>query len=224
MKCNFALQFALEEEVSKEIRKNISQLDMIAGTRFYTGYGDSIIVCVGGVGKVNAAMSTQLLIERYKPGYVINCGVVGAFHDFDIGKILIPRYFVQHDVDTSGAGDEVGFVSTVNKTGFGAWYISLDKAASEVGLDVANIGCVATGDWFVTDGFRAEAIRSLFDATCVDMEACAIAQVCYRNSVKMGAIKSVSDIIGNEGKSYYPCFDKAVESLGNAVDRMVRVM
>ena len=151
------------------------------------------VLCVGGVGKVNAAMAACILCRDYAPELVLNLGVAGSLDDAPAGTVVAADSCVQHDVDTTLAGDAAGFVSTVNVRSFPCSFS--DEAAAMLrlrGLPVRR-GIVATGDWFARDYSRAEWIKREFGASVVDMEAGAAAQVCMRAGVPFLAVKTVSD-------------------------------
>ena len=91
-----------------------------AGSTFHEGVlmGLPVVLVQCGVGKVNAAMATQLFIDLYHPDLMMNVGVAGSFEDLPIGTLVLPDRFMQHDMDTSGIGDPVGLISTVNRMDF----------------------------------------------------------------------------------------------------------
>ena len=155
----------------------------------------------GGVGKVNAAMSTQLFIDRYAPDYIVNAGVAGSFLDIPIGTVVLADTFVQHDVDTSPMGDPIGMVSTVNKIDFPTDDLPLMKSILD-GMNTPYLtGKVATGEVFMVKGERTDRVAELFSPTLCEMEGGAIAQVCLRNGVKFTALKSVSDRLCHENNA-----------------------
>lgn len=175
----------------------------------------NIVGCVGGVGKVNAALSADLLCRRYGVELILNIGVAGCMTDLPIGSLVLASDLVQHDVDTSAVGDPVGLVSTVNRIEFPAWKPDhCLELLHGLGYD-AELGRVATGDWFAVKGERANEIQKNFNPLLVEMEACAIAQVCLRNQKKFVALKSVSDHIFSDGqKEEYFDFKQTMEDLG----------
>ena len=146
-------------------------------------------------GKVNAAMATQLFIDLYHPDLILNVGVAGCFEDLPIGTLVLPDRFMQHDMDTSGIGDPVGLISTVNRMDFPTARLEDARAALD-SLGVSyRVGSVATGDWFATECDRARWIADTFHPLLIEMEGCAAAQVCWRNNVPFLALKSVSDCV-----------------------------
>lgn len=176
---------------------------------------DGTLVLVGGVGKVNIALSTQALLDRYSVGEVWNAGCAGAFEGLPVGTIVVGTHCVQHDVDTTLAGDPPGFVSTVGRVEFPCDFVEDTLAA----LPGAQVGVVATGDQFSRDFDRARAISQRFHATVCDMEGCAVAQVCLRNQIPFRCLKTVSDhlLSPTQETEYQTNFSKAMVALDDAV-------
>lgn len=176
---------------------------------------DGTLVAVGGVGKVNAAMAVQAVLDRFPVTEVWNAGCAGAFADLPVGTIVVGAHCVQHDVDTSLAGDEPGLVSTVNRVEFPCDFVEDTLAA----LPKAQKGVVATGDWFGRDHDRAKAILERYHAAVCDMEGCACAQVCLRNNVPFRAIKAVSDHLFSPAQEaeYQANFSRTMTALDEAV-------
>ena len=206
----YGVLYAMEKEAAGLLQKLKAQpLDSVAGMSLYALPGEHIL-CVGGVGKVNAAMATQILIDRFQADAILNAGCVGAFSDLPTGTIVIAESCVQHDVDTTLAGDPPGLVSTVNVTYFPCRLMDLPGAVR---------GIVATGDWFGKDHDRARAIQTTYNATVCDMEACAAAQVCLRHGLDCLVVKSVSDHLLSPAQDveYRENFSRAMDSLDAAV-------
>ena len=177
-----ALSYAMAGEIESILPSGAEPLETIAGVPFYA-IDDNIIACCGGIGKVNAAMATQLCIDRYRPDLILNAGVAGSFQDLPIGTIVLADSLIQHDVDTSPIGDPVGLVSTVNRLEF-RWigFLWLKKLLKELGVSYVT-GKVASGDVFMGQGGRADWVARTFSPTLCEMEGCAVAQVCLRNGV-----------------------------------------
>ncbi len=221
---SIALLYAMPKEIDSLLRElpGASLIMTVAGVNFYTISGD-IIAVTGGIGKVNAAMAAQLVIERFHVSTIINVGVAGCFRNVDIGTLILADKFVQHDVDTSGCGDPVGLVSTVNVVEFPT--TALPKAQTvldKIGLPYL-VGTGATGDWFATRGERAKWIHDTFRPLFIEMEGAAIAQVCMRNDVAFLALKSVSDcLFGNDRYDFN--FPKAMENLNTVALKFARMI
>ena len=212
------LQFAMPAELfALPGVKGMEPFETVSGVPFYE-IAPNILACAGGVSKVNAAMAAEILCLKYGVDLILNAGVAGCATDLPIGSLVVASEFLQHDVDTTAVGDPLGLVSTVNLVHFPTWE---SEKCVELLADLgytATTGRVATGDWFATKGSRAEWIRDTFDPLLVEMEGCAIAQVCVRNGVKFVAVKSVSDhfFSENQAEEYFD-FGQALENMGKVV-------
>ena len=213
-----ALQFAMPAELhALPGARELQPIDTVSGVPFFEA-APGIMACAGGVSKVNAAMAAEILCLKYQPDLILNAGVAGSCAELPIGALVVARDFVQHDVDNSVVGDPVGLVSTENRIDFPTWEPERVQAMlKELGYD-AGIGRVATGDWFATGGGRAREIMERFSPTLVEMEGCAIAQVCLRNNVRFVSVKSVSDRLfsAKQADEYFD-FGEALEKMGAIV-------
>lgn len=213
-----ALQFAMPAEFhALPGARELQPIDTISGVPFFEA-APGIVACAGGVSKVNAAMAAQILCMKFQPDLILNAGVAGSCAELPIGALVVAKDFVQHDVDTSVVGDPVGLVSTVNRIDFPTWEPERVQAIlRQMGYE-AGIGRVATGDWFATGGERAKTIMERFAPTLVEMEGCAIAQVCLRNNVRFVSVKSVSDRLfsAKQADEYFD-FGEALENMGKIV-------
>ncbi len=189
------LVYAMASEIESLLTaQNAQPLQTVCTVPFYS-IREDIVACAGGIGKVNAAMATQLMIDLYHPDLIVNAGVAGCFENMEIGSIVLAEGFVQHDMDTSNIGDPVGFVSTVNTVNFPTAYFEESKKAMDLTGMPYRTGLVASGDWFAVDCDRARWIQDTFHPFLCEMEGCAIAQVCLRSGIPFISIKSVSDCL-----------------------------
>ena len=207
---------AMEEELESilDIMDNIEEKE-IYGLTFKTGQieKNKIIVVKCGVGKVNAARVTQILIDTFNVKCVINVGAAGALNPFlNIGDIVIGEKLIQHDFDITAFDHDKGYI-----TGVGDYIYSdieliekFKKAANNLKKKDYKIktGIIATGDIFCTDIEMKNKIYSKFDADCVEMEGAAIAQVCYLDNIPFIVIRSISDSPNGNNEID---FDKFVE-------------
>ena len=195
------LAYAMTGEIQSILDSTGAKLlETVCGAPVYE-IEPGILAYAGGVGKVNAAMSAQLFIDRYHPDWIVNAGVAGSFLDLPIGTIVLADCFVQHDVDTTPMGDPIGLVSTVNRVEFPTSEIEKASAIlTDLSVDFRT-GKVATGEVFMTKGQRADWVAKTFSPTLCEMEGGAIAQVCLRNGVKFTALKSVSDRLCRENNA-----------------------
>lgn len=195
------LAYALKGEIRSILKSmNPRLLETTGGVAVYE-LEPGLLAYLGGVGKVNAAMSAQLFIDRYHPDWIVNAGCAGSFVELPIGTIVLAKDFVQHDVDTTAMGDPIGMVSTVDRVAF-----PTDEPERLSGILTAQgvaheVGRVATGEVFMTKGQRADWVAETFAPMLCEMEGGAIAQVCYRNGVKFAALKSVSDRLCQENNA-----------------------
>ena len=214
------MMYAMDGEIESLLKnENARLIEKVAGASFYQ-IRDNVIACAGGVGKVNAAMSTQLIISRYQPDVVLNVGVAGCFENVPIGTLVLATGFVQHDSDTTALGDPVGLVSTVNMVTFPtSWQEKSRLAMDRLGLP-HRPGLVATGDWFATDTPRSQWIFDTFHPLLCEMEGGAVAQVCHRNGVPFIALKSVSDCV-LEHHDFFFNFPEAIRELNGVAMKFI---
>ena len=219
------LAYALKGEIRSMLRTaDAKPLETVSGVPVYE-IEPGILAYLGGVGKVNAAMSAQLFIDRYHPDWIVNAGVAGSFQDLPIGTIVLAKDFVQHDVDTTAMGDPIGMVSTVDRVDFPTSELErLSAILTAQGVE-HRTGRVATGEVFMTKGSRADWVAETFSPTLCEMEGGAIAQVCLRNEVKFTALKSVSDRLCQENNAEeYFNYGEAMAKLNAVVLPFARVL
>ena len=192
---------AMQEELEKILKiMEEKEEKEIYGITFIIGKIEDtkVVVVKSGVGKVNAARTTQILIDKLKVKSVINVGSAGALNPLlDIGDIVIAEKLVQHDFDITAFDHEKGYI-----TGVGDYIYSdneLVKKFKDIGNKIKNktykitTGVIASGDIFCTDISMKNKIYSKFNAECVEMEGAAIAQVCYLDKVPFVVLRSISD-------------------------------
>ena len=207
---------AMEEEQEEilNIMNNIEEKDIYEVTVISGKIEDTEVVLVkSGVGKVNAARTTQILIDKLNVKSVINVGSAGALNPFlNIGDIVIADKLIQHDFDITAFDHDKGYI-----TGVGDYIYSnleliekFEKAAKSLENEDFKVkkGTIATGDIFCTDIGMKNKIYTKFDADCVEMEGAAIAQVCYLDEIPFIVIRSISD--SPNGKNQID-FDKFVQ-------------
>ncbi len=199
---------AMEQEVEllRAALEN-TQTEKIANSEYTTGTyeGKDVILVKSGIGKVNAAMTTTILLEKYQPNVVINTGSAGGFDTaLKVGDIVISDEVRHHDVDVTAFGYEKGQMA-----GMPAAYNSDEKlmdiakqAVAEVGEHNAAVGLICSGDVFMADPARVEAVRQDFPTMkACEMEAAGVAQVCYQFGTPFVVIRALSDIAGQESNN-----------------------
>lgn len=192
---------AMEEEVELlKDKMNIKENVKIAGMEFFKGtIKDKDIVLVrSGVGKVNMATCTQILVDEFNVTAVVNSGVAGTLDPtLNQGDIVISTDAVQHDFDTTVFGSPLGEISRLGITFFEADKDMVEIAKKSAGnISGINIkeGRVASGDQFVAGGVIADRIKENFgEVSAVEMEGASMAQVAYLNNIPFVILRSISD-------------------------------
>jgi adenosylhomocysteine nucleosidase len=203
---------AMEEEVVnlRESMEVISAKNVV-GLDFYLGKlsGNNVVVVRSGIGKVNAAICAQVLVDMYAVDCIINVGVAGALDkSLTIGDIVISSDAVQHDFDTSALGDEPGVISRMDISVFPAdeGLVNLAKDTVEsLGYPV-YVGRVASGDQFVSSDEVKARIKKMFNASCCEMEGAAVAHAAYLNKIPFVVIRAISDNADDSGDVDYDRF------------------
>lgn len=192
---------AMEEELKvvlndMEVEKKSSHAGMI----FYEGnyYDKEIVAVICGVGKVNAGICTQILISIFNVEKIINIGVAGSLREnICQGDVVIANSLIQHDVDASGFGYDIGRIPRLDVFDFKTDKALLDSCleATENGLKNHNVfvGRIVTGDQFISDNEKTLWLRNYFAAHACEMEGGSIAQVCHLNKIPFIVIRSISD-------------------------------
>ncbi len=202
---------ALDEEINllkKEL--NTAKECKIAGQNFISGTlkNHDVIILRCGVGKVNAAIGTTLLNHLYHPKFIINVGSAGGISSsLNIGDIIISTEVSYHDVDLTAFGYEFGQASQMPKSYKpDSKLVKMAKNCAKYMKDQkVYIGLVTSGDSFISGYNQVCNIKEKFTEACAaEMEACAIAHVCYLFDTPFLIIRSISDVIyhDNNKKTY----------------------
>lgn len=185
-----------------------------AGMEFFEGKLGAlpVVVVQCGVGKVNAAMCTQILCACFDVTHIVNTGIAGSLSaELDIADILISRDAMYHDFDCTQFGYDMGRVPGLDVTAFPASQSMIDiayAAAEHVNAGHTRIGRVASGDQFVADPAQKARIIAVTGAMCTEMEGAAIAQTAYRNGVPFVIVRAISDKADDSAQMDYPSFER----------------
>lgn len=197
----FGIIVAMQEEL-EEIIKIMKEIEVkeIYGISFISGIIENtkVIVVKSGVGKVNAARTTQILIDKLNVKSVINVGSAGALNPFlNIGDIVIAKKLIQHDFDITAFDHDKGYITGVGDYIYSDYELvkKFQNVANKIKDETykINTGVIASGDIFCTDIAMKNKIYKKFNAECVEMEGAAIAQVCYLDKIPFVVIRSISD-------------------------------
>jgi adenosylhomocysteine nucleosidase len=188
----------------------------VMGMRFVSGKlnGRPVVVATSGVGKVNAAMVATLLIERFSPAEVLFTGIAGAIHpDLRPGDLVIGEKTAQHDLGNltpegfqlRGMRNPVDWDRNPVYLDADARLLALAESAAEH-LEFPKVkagdeervprvvrGIIVTGDVFVSSPAKKEELRKTMNASAVDMEGAAVAQICRQLGVPCLVIRGISD-------------------------------
>ena len=196
---------------------------------FGTLYKKEIVIVRSGIGKVNAAICAQILIDDFKVDKIINIGIAGGVGErVSPGDVVIASDLVQHDMDTSVFGDRIGQIPRIE-----AFDFKCDKSL----IDIAIISCkdmegsnwflgrIVTGDQFIANLEKIKWISKEFNAMACEMEGASIAQACYLNDVPFVVIRSISDNAENNANMDYEEFKSvAVNNSTKILKNMLRLM
>lgn len=204
---------AMDEEVEILLSKmKLEKVQVKANMRFNSGklYDSEIVVVRSGIGKVNAAICAQILIDDFNVDIIINVGVAGGTaEDIYPGDVVIANSLVQHDVDTSAFGDKIGQIPRMNTYDFKCDRDLIERAqmACKKIENIKNFtGRIVTGDQFICSTEKIKYLNREFNALACEMEGGSIAQVAYLNNIPFVIIRSISDNANNGASMDYKKF------------------
>lgn len=207
---------AMADEVEglKELMQN-AEITRKASMEFYAGIleGKKVVVVQSGIGKINAAVCTQILVDDFQAEVVINTGIAGSLNnDINIGDIVVSTDLVHHDMNAEAFGYKKGQVPQMEQFSFqsdAALRSLAVKACKEVNPDIQVFeGRIASGDQFVADQEVKNFIVNEFGAYAVEMEGAAIAHAATLNHVPFLVIRAISDKADGSAQVDYPTFEK----------------
>lgn len=218
------------ETLKKDMR--IERTLKKAGMEFCQGVlkGQEAVVVRSGIGKVNAAVCTQILVDDFQVKAVINTGIAGSLQaKIDIGDIVVSEDLVHHDMDVSALGYEPGQIPQMDVFAFQADQKLAQlatKVCREVNPDIGIFaGRVVSGDQFVGTSQAKERIVERFQGCCTEMEGAAIAQAAYLNQIPFVVLRAISDKADDSATMDYPTFERqAADHCVRLVEKMMEVL
>ena len=221
---------AMEVEVAslKEMMTDVT-IRTKASMEFNHGYlnGKEVVVVRSGIGKVNAGICTQILVDDYGVDCVINTGIAGSLrNEINIGDIVISTDAVQHDMDVRVFGYPLGEIPQLGTLSFPAdeRMASLAKSVCEkVNAEVKVFsGRIVSGDQFICDKEVKDKLVENFHPLCTEMEGAAIGQAAYLNEIPFVILRTISDKADNSAEMDYPTFEKkAAEHCAKLVEEFI---
>jgi len=204
---------AMDVEVDG-IKNNIEncKTEEISGIKFCYGkiYGKDVVIAKSGEGKVNSAITTQTMIIRFKPDFIINSGVAGGLHSkMKVMDIAIADAVCQHDFDISPLGYKPGYIPQVEQVEMKCAQnlnIVLENCAKKMCDSEFYKGIIASGDQFIASDEQRNKIKNTFGAIAAEMEGASIGHVAYMNNVSFSVLRVMSDNASGESNIDFPKF------------------
>ncbi|MBR4640612.1 MAG: 5'-methylthioadenosine/adenosylhomocysteine nucleosidase [Butyrivibrio sp.] len=206
---------AMEVEVAT-LKSNMTVKNTVkkASMEFYEGtIGNTEVVVVrSGIGKVNAGICVQILIDLFNVTHVINTGIAGSLNaDINIGDIVLSTDACYHDVDVTVFGYKKGEIPQIGAATFEADKALREKAKASIKKAAPDIGVfegrVCSGDQFISSAEVKDAIIKEHGGLCTEMEGAAIAQASYLNNTPFLIIRAISDKADGGAEVDYPTFE-----------------
>ena len=192
--------------------------------------GKEVVVVRSGIGKVNAAVCTQILVDDFKADTVINTGIAGSLKaEINIGDIVVSTDLVHHDMDAVNFGYPLGQIPQMDTFSFKAdeRLVELaEKACHEVNPEIQVFrGRIVSGDQFIADKKVKNRITGNFQGYCTEMEGAAIAQAAYLNDVPFVVLRAISDKADDSASMDYPTFEaQAAEHCVKLVEHFLELI
>ena len=185
--------------------------------------GKQVVVVRSGIGKVNAAVCTQILVDLFRVEAVINTGIAGSLNaEINIGDVVISTDVLHHDMDAVNFGYPLGQIPQMDVFSFAAdekLAAAAEKVCHQVNPEIQVFhGRIVSGDQFIADKETKERIAENFHGYCTEMEGAAIAQASYLNGVPFVIVRAISDKADDSATMDYPTFEK------KAVEHSVRLI
>ena len=199
----------LKENMQNKSVKTIANMDFCEGKLENT----DVVIVQCGVGKVNAALTAQVLCSVFGVTHIVNTGIAGSLNaELVIGDFVISQDAVYHDVDATNFGYPMCQVPGLPVREFPADTDLMNaayNAADNAHPGHVRIGRVATGDQFVAEKALKEKIVQNTGAYCTEMEGAAIAHTAWKNGVPFVIIRAISDKADDSAQMDYPTFEAA---------------
>ncbi|WP_041401962.1 5'-methylthioadenosine/adenosylhomocysteine nucleosidase [Salinispira pacifica] len=191
---------AMEEEV-QQIRQEIHDPRVVekASYSFISGHvGDlEVVLLQSGIGKVNAAIGTTLMIEHYSPKFILNTGSAGGLlPELSIGDVVLAESAGYHDVDATAFGYAKGQIPRMPLVYAGdSRLLEIAQRCVANGMSFSTVrGLIVSGDKFLAHPDEINNLLADFpESAAVEMESAAIAQTCYQLNTPFLIIRSISD-------------------------------
>lgn len=218
---------SIRERLENPHETIVSCISFVEGTL----HGKQVVVTKCGVGKVNAALCTEVLILKFGVTHVINSGVAGGLDSrLSVMDTVVSTDALHHDMDAVDFGYKKCQIPGFDTVAFPADedMIKAVEKAYQKGKEEGKLsrkvirGRVATGDVFVNSPDKKKEIIAVCDAACCEMEGAAVAQVCYINKVPYVIIRCISDLAEKTDEVYKE--DEAAAESAYITTKVIEVM
>ncbi len=192
---------AMKSEV-EQLTARMEAVQMVSqtGMDFYVGTlaGKEVAVVQCGVGKVNAALCTQILADKFNVSAIINTGIAGSLQaEINIGDVVLSEDAIYHDMDVTVFGYAAGEVPGIGRASFPADRRLIEiaqESCREANPDIdVFVGRVVSGDQFIMSREKKEWLKANFGGLCTEMEGAAIAHGAWRNEIPFLIVRAISD-------------------------------
>lgn len=223
---------AMEVELEK-IKAQVKNIEeMKRGIRtFYTGTINEkeVVIVLAGIGKVNAGVTTSLLIENFDVTSIINIGVAGGQNGVKHADVVISSEVLYHDVDVTDYSDYVRGQIPGSEPTFKADETLLKKTKTVLdNLKFSyKIGRITTGDQFIYSKDEIKGVNELYnDIYAIEMEAAAIGHVAHMYGVPFIVYRSISDVLDDEFQSedFFAFVEKASVNATIVLEKLIEVI
>ena len=223
---------AMQQEVAL-LQSRISQAktDTVAHISITRGMlaGKPVLLAQSGIGKVNAAITTAILLDKYNAAYIINTGSAGGLQSgMKQGDVVIGVQTAHHDADATAFDYVIGQLPQMPARYDSDATLVEHAARAAVAFDAAAIhrGLIVSGDQFINHPDKIARIRTHFpDALAVEMEAAAIAQTCYQFARPCVIIRALSDLADGEAEYSFETFlQMAATHSAEMVENLVKAL
>ena len=215
-----ALMGAMQEELSAVLAlMQDARCETVAGRQFWLGHlnGHTVVAVLSGIGKVAAAITATVLIEKYQVQSMLFTGVAGGLaRHVKVGDVVVGVELLQHDMDASPLFPpyEVPLLGRARfQTDQAMTQCLIESAAQALPHAQVHAGLIVSGDQFVSSASASQRLQAnISDALAVEMEGAALAQVCYAYGIPLAVVRTLSDRADDDAHTDFTQFVKDVAS------------
>ena len=215
-----ALIGAMQEELSAVLAlMPDASCETVAGRQFWRGHmnGHAVVAVLSGIGKVAAAITATVLIEKFQVHRILFTGVAGGLASHvKVGDVVVGKELLQHDMNASPLFPpyEVPLLGRARfQTDDVMTQCLIESAALALPHAQVHTGLIISGDQFVSSASESQRLQSQIpDALAVEMEGAALAQVCHAYGIPMAVVRTLSDRADDDAHTDFVQFVKAVAS------------